>query len=90
MLKGKIVKTMTTQKKSLELALRVNPRDAQVMMTSPVHIVITDMSHGNHGNSDHGYHNHHVGLSLPQLGAQHWVEVVFIRTLLLYNKIVLK
>jgi len=66
---------MATQKKGLDLTLRVNPRDHRAMMTSPVHIVITDMSHGNHGNSDHGYHNHHVGVSLPQVGAQHCVSL---------------
>jgi len=65
---------MATQKKGLDLVLHVNPRDRRMMTTSPVHIVITDMSHGNNGNSDHGYHNHHVGLSLPQVGAQYCVS----------------
>jgi len=64
---------MATKKTCLDLTLRVNPQNRRVMTTSPVHIVITDMSNGNHGNSDHGYHNHHVGLSLPQVGAQHCV-----------------
>jgi len=64
---------MATQTKCLNLALRVNPHDPRVMTTSPVHIVITDMSQGNHGNSDDGYRNHHLGLSLPQVGTQHYV-----------------
>jgi len=62
---------MATQKKGLDLTLRVKPRDKRSMMTSPVHIVITDMSNGNLENSYPGHHNHHVGLSLPQVGAQH-------------------
>jgi len=64
---------MATQKKCFDSALRVNTHDPRVTVTSPVHIVITDMSQGNHGNSDDGNRNHHLELSLPLVNTQHYV-----------------